>query len=93
MYAGTDKLKRWLSEAGICEIEVRETRSEIRLVGHSGFGPATLRLCGLTPNSLYSTGQFVPLVLRLELGVPRGGTVEALAARFVDGAFSGGPVR
>ncbi len=79
-------MERWLVAEGVRDIRSSRRTSRFSLFGTSPFGETTLKLAGVTPTSLYSTGELAPLVLRVEFG-SRPEVLDALAAESIDGVL------
>lgn len=77
---------RWLEALDARDVSAAQSSTALVVRGEGPAGGVVARLCGLTPNSIYSTGEFAALTLRLDVGT-RPATLDAYGARTEAGAL------
>ena len=68
MFGGTEDILRWLGTVSATGVELTQSSTSCSVEAMTAAGMLRLQVCGVTPNSLYSTGELVPLTLRVEIG-------------------------
>jgi hypothetical protein len=84
MFSGCETILRWLESVGASDASPAQTPTALVVRGRGPQGDLLVSVFGLTPNSLYSSGDFVPLTARLELGT-RPAALDAFGARTDEG--------